>query len=265
MKLLTVIDSYEEKRKEYRRKYEELASTLKLNKGEECNNCRRITNTQEIHHIIPIREGGTNNLANMKRYCRDCHENIHGILNSQQIRENTLYTYEKHETRPNHPECNNCRGTDNLKGVYVIPANIGGRMIKSNTATLCRQCRQTLYNITDENGRISHSALINKGIQDARKRGVKLGRPTLKSKAIIALLYLNANPDASEDEVIKQAGISKSTLYRYSKRLSNKYNLTVEGENVEVITKQTGNLYRKIDLKLIYTYIHNQPTQESTG
>ena len=47
--------------------------------GRCCSMCGSEQNV-EVHHIIPIREGGTNELENLIPLCRDCHQEIHHFV-----------------------------------------------------------------------------------------------------------------------------------------------------------------------------------------
>ena len=44
---------------------------------EECLKVGRYTPTQVVHHILPLREGGTNAEDNMMSLCHSCHGRIH--------------------------------------------------------------------------------------------------------------------------------------------------------------------------------------------
>ena len=37
----------------------------------------RLTPVEEVHHIIPLADGGTNEESNLMSLCRSCHEKIH--------------------------------------------------------------------------------------------------------------------------------------------------------------------------------------------
>ena len=43
---------------------------------EECKRAGRITPAQEVHHIIPLSEGGTHAETNLMALCRPCHSGI---------------------------------------------------------------------------------------------------------------------------------------------------------------------------------------------
>lgn len=47
--------------------------------GRCCSMCGSVQNV-EVHHIIPIKEGGTNELENLIPLCRDCHQEIHHFV-----------------------------------------------------------------------------------------------------------------------------------------------------------------------------------------
>lgn len=44
---------------------------------EECLKHGRFVPVEEVHHIVPISEGGTNDESNLMSLCRSCHEKIH--------------------------------------------------------------------------------------------------------------------------------------------------------------------------------------------
>lgn len=44
---------------------------------EECLKHGKCVPVEEVHHIIPISEGGTNDESNLMSLCRSCHEKIH--------------------------------------------------------------------------------------------------------------------------------------------------------------------------------------------
>jgi 5-methylcytosine-specific restriction protein A len=43
---------------------------------EECKAQGRLVAAQEIHHIVPLSEGGTNEWANLRALCKSCHSMI---------------------------------------------------------------------------------------------------------------------------------------------------------------------------------------------
>lgn len=45
--------------------------------GYECQNCGRDTSDLEVHHIVPLEKGGSNNIRNLATLCQDCHSSIH--------------------------------------------------------------------------------------------------------------------------------------------------------------------------------------------
>ncbi|WP_231391317.1 HNH endonuclease [Megasphaera vaginalis (ex Srinivasan et al. 2021)] len=42
-----------------------------------CLTNKRYIKAEEVHHIIPLSEGGTHEEANLMSLCRSCHEKIH--------------------------------------------------------------------------------------------------------------------------------------------------------------------------------------------
>lgn len=43
---------------------------------EECLKNGRLTKANEVHHIIPLRRGGTNDESNLMALCKSCHSRI---------------------------------------------------------------------------------------------------------------------------------------------------------------------------------------------
>ncbi|HAA8671009.1 TPA_asm: HNH endonuclease [Listeria monocytogenes] len=54
-----------------------------------CEMCKadgRLTPTDEVHHILPVSQGGTHDRSNLMSLCKSCHNNIHLELGDRQIR-----------------------------------------------------------------------------------------------------------------------------------------------------------------------------------
>ena len=50
-----------------------------------CEKCKaegRLTPVEEVHHIIPLNQGGSNKEENLMSVCHNCHMKIHGQLKS---------------------------------------------------------------------------------------------------------------------------------------------------------------------------------------
>jgi 5-methylcytosine-specific restriction protein A len=45
-----------------------------------CERFGRVTPSELTHHIVPVREGGTNEAANLQRLCKRCHAHIHAEM-----------------------------------------------------------------------------------------------------------------------------------------------------------------------------------------
>lgn len=53
-----------------------------------------IVPVDEVHHIVPLSEGGTHDPNNLISLCKSCHSKIHGARGDYQHHK-TVYTYEK--------------------------------------------------------------------------------------------------------------------------------------------------------------------------
>ncbi len=54
-----------------------------------CEHCLeegRLTPVEEVHHIVPISQGGTHNENNLMSLCQSCHTKIHLEMGDRQIR-----------------------------------------------------------------------------------------------------------------------------------------------------------------------------------
>lgn len=44
---------------------------------EECKRNGKLTPSEEVHHVVPFREGGTHKESNLMALCKSCHSRIH--------------------------------------------------------------------------------------------------------------------------------------------------------------------------------------------
>lgn len=54
-----------------------------------CQMCKadgRLTPTDEVHHILPVSQGGTHDRSNLMSLCKSCHNKIHLEIGDRQIR-----------------------------------------------------------------------------------------------------------------------------------------------------------------------------------
>ncbi len=51
-----------------------------------CNENGRLTPADEVHHILPISQGGMHDKNNLMALCKSCHNKIHLDLGDRQIR-----------------------------------------------------------------------------------------------------------------------------------------------------------------------------------
>ncbi|MBO6280730.1 MAG: HNH endonuclease [Bacilli bacterium] len=53
---------------------------------EECLKQGRLTPMEEVHHILPIDRGGTDDESNLMSLCHSCHEKIHVALGDRKYK-----------------------------------------------------------------------------------------------------------------------------------------------------------------------------------
>lgn len=130
--------------------------------------------------------------------------------------------------------CYNCHKNEenNIMFHHIIPVAIGGTENDSNIVPLCQDCHNKLHTIENKNNTLSHSALIKRGLEKAKKNGVQIGRipitvndlpiefkekyyPLIKSKKITIT------------KASQMLNMSRTTIYKYV-YLLDEYNNTIE-------------------------------------
>lgn len=124
--------------------------------------------------------------------------------------------------------CVNC-GKPATTMHHIVPKSLGG-LDNNNLVPLCDECHGKIHNIQFKNGVLSHSELTKIGLEKARlngkqiggKKGVKLTtKKSIEAKEIIKQYSKDFYGTLSDIEVIKLAGISRTTYYKYKKELKN--------------------------------------------
>lgn len=240
--------TYDEKRKEYRRKKKEILEFKKLDTVNTCEGCLDYSPEVELHHIVPLRFNGTNELSNFKRLCKNCHQKLHGL-----IKVPDLIAKKRERLAPIEYICDNCSNLDNLMGELIIPESIGGKRTLSNISTLCLDCRLTLYENQNQTGIFDHSKLIKEGFIRGEEEGKTYGRPKKSTQAVAAILYQMNNPKAVKKRVAESVGIAPLTVRRCKKRLDDKYIVEIDEHGTADIYLKTGEHYRTVNIEVFYT------------
>lgn len=114
-------------------------------------------------------------------------------------------------------QCCNCGSTQELEYHHVVPFSLGGRDINSNIVCLCYPCHQKIHYGESKHG--LHSTVIKMGLDVAKKKGKKLGRPiTGVPKEFIKEYNKFQSGEYGSISVVQFAklqGIAVSTFYKY--------------------------------------------------
>lgn len=106
-------------------------------------------------------------------------------------------------------KCVNCGATTHLTYHHIVPVSRGGNDVPSNIAVLCPACHAKAD--FEKRGTIGHGVLVKEGLERARKRGVKLGKPTADYEKIMQLVAEHSTMfeggDWTEEEVRGVAGV----------------------------------------------------------
>lgn len=65
-------------RKNYPANWEEIREEVIEENNHECIGCQRTSTPLEIHHVIPVSQGGSHAKSNLEPVCPDCHAAAHG-------------------------------------------------------------------------------------------------------------------------------------------------------------------------------------------
>ena len=100
---------------------------------------------------------------------------------------------------------------------HVVPVSLGGKDVNSNIVCLCYPCHQKIHYGESKHG--LHSTVIKRGLEVAKAKGKKLGRPaTGVPKEFIKeynKLQSGEYGNISVVQFVKLQGIAVSTFYKY--------------------------------------------------
>ena len=114
-------------------------------------------------------------------------------------------------------QCCNYRSKKELEYHHVVPVSLGGKDVNSNIVCLCYPCHQKIHYGESKHG--LHSTVIKRGLEVAKAKGKKLGRPaTGVPKEFIKeynKLQSGEYGNISVVQFVKLQGIAVSTFYKY--------------------------------------------------
>lgn len=115
-------------------------------------------------------------------------------------------------------QCCNCGSTQELEYHHVVPISLGGKNNNSNIVCLCYSCHQKIHYGENKHG--LYSTVIKMGLDAAKKKGKKLGRPaTGVPKEFIKEYNKFQSGEYGSISVVqftKLQGIAVSTFYKYA-------------------------------------------------
>jgi 5-methylcytosine-specific restriction endonuclease McrA len=72
--------------KNYPADWEELRRTVVDRHLNRCVNCRRVTGELQVHHIVPVSQGGSHQTSNLVPLCPQCHKAAHRMDMGPRVR-----------------------------------------------------------------------------------------------------------------------------------------------------------------------------------
>ena len=118
-------------------------------------------------------------------------------------------------------KCVNCGATNHLTYHHIVPVSRGGNDVPSNIAVLCPQCHAKAD--FEKRGTIGNGLLVREGMQRAKDRGIKLGKPCADYESVMQLIaehstQFNRFSETTEHEIMEMAGV-KEVCYAKCKRM----------------------------------------------
>ena len=120
-------------------------------------------------------------------------------------------------------ECCNCSSKNNLEYHHIVPIALGGLDDISNICCLCSQCHHLIHYGSISN--INNSNLIKQGMQNAKEKGINIGRPRTTINDISNDLIMDIIMEKINITTIaKKYNISRKTVYKYKNIIKEYYN-----------------------------------------
>lgn len=112
--------------------------------------------------------------------------------------------------------CAVCGQTEDLHYHHFVPTANGGKTEPSNIIVLCASCHQILH---DQGGSVRHNYLVKRGIEEARKHGVKVGRKPIDYEKVMQMIsqystQFNTDSLTTEHEIMAMAGIKEVCYHK---------------------------------------------------
>lgn len=129
--------------------------------------------------------------------------------------------------------CFECGTTDNIHQHHVVPRTLGG----TKTIPLCEKCHGLIHGMNFSD----HSTLTKIGLDNARKRGVKLGNPNLDS-------VRNKDTTQARKQRVRMCGVYRDNVKRKIEPLFQDGltdNQIAEQLNLEGFHTSTGGLWNR--------------------
>ena len=133
-------DSYDN----FSQTWDDIKDTILKKYGYKCSICGK-TNNLQMHHKIPIKDGGTNDLFNLIPLCIDCHEKIHKFKIEDDNYDSTWNDIKDAIYKKYGYKCSICGKTNNLQIHHKIPIKDGGTNDLFNLIPLCKDCHEKIH------------------------------------------------------------------------------------------------------------------------
>lgn len=184
-----------------------------------CYNCGSTTDTLELHHIVPLGLGGTNNPSNIVPLCGKCHDLVHGTTHERMGKEAFSEAVKRglERARKEGKTFGGVKGKKLItqksieckKLIKEYSKSFNGILTDAEVRKICGDIANTTY-------RKYKNELLNSKDEDEIKKKVS-EKTNIRRK--IKKYSRHFNGSSPDKDVIKEIGISETVYRRYKNQL----------------------------------------------
>jgi len=139
--------------------------------------------------------------------------------------------------------CCVCGDKEDLHQHHIVPVVLSGVKRTSdtsdNTITVCAYHHDIIHGVI-KNRSTDHSTMIKKGIENAKQKGIKVGRPSKLKSNLMTKIYHMRLEEYSIRDISKTCGIGIGTTYKAIELLEKRQN----GDDVNISEAYENNVQK---------------------
>jgi hypothetical protein len=139
--------------------------------------------------------------------------------------------------------CCVCGDKEDLHQHHIVPVVLSGVKRTSdtsdNTITVCAYHHDIIHGVI-KNRSADHSTMIKKGMENAKQKGIKVGRPSKLNSNLMTKVYHMWLEEYSIRDISKTCGIGIGTTYKAIELLEKRQN----GDDVNISEAYENNVQK---------------------